>query len=52
VDCYGVPARLAITIQSRALQRILGTGYHFDWQELGPGSVYIGDPIYGNNQIL
>lgn len=43
---------LATTIQARALQGILGTDYHFDWQELGPGSVYIGDPVYSNNQIL
>jgi len=33
---------LATTIQARALQHILGTAYHFDWQELGPGSVHEG----------
>jgi hypothetical protein len=44
---------LATTIQARALQRILGTTYHFDWQEFGrPGSVYIGDPVYSDLQIL
>lgn len=43
---------LATTIQSRALQNILGSAYSFDWQELGPGSVYIGDPVYTNHQIL
>lgn len=43
---------LATTIQSRAIQRILGGPYNFDWQELGPGSVYIGDPVYSNHQIL
>jgi len=43
---------LATTIQSRAIQRILGSAYNFDWQELGPGSAYIGDPVYTGHQIL
>jgi len=43
---------LATTIQARALQHILGTAYSFDWQELGPGSVYVGDPVYTGHQIL
>lgn len=43
---------LATTIQARAIQRILGSTYNFDWQELGPGNVYIGDPVYSSHQIL
>lgn len=43
---------LATTIQSRAIQRILGSTYNFDWQELGPGTVYIGDPVYADHQVL
>lgn len=43
---------LATTIQSRAIQGILGSAYNFDWQELGSGSVYIGDPVYTGHQIL
>jgi hypothetical protein len=43
---------LATIIQARALQHILGTAYHFDWQELGPGSVYIGEPVYTGIEIL
>lgn len=43
---------LAATIQARALQDISGTAYRFDWQELLPGSVYIGDPVYADHQIL
>ena len=43
---------LATTIQARAIQQILGTTYNFDWQDLGPGSVYIGDPVYTGHQIL
>ena len=43
---------LATTIQSRAIQRILGSAYNFGWQELGPGTVYIGDPVYAGHQIL
>ena len=44
--------RLATTIQAHALQHILGTPYSFDWQELGPESVYIGDTVYTGKQIL
>ena len=43
---------LATTIQSRAIQGILGGAYDFGWQELGPGSVYIGNPVYTGHQIL
>lgn len=43
---------LATTIQARSIQGIPGSAYHFGWQELGPGSVYIGDPVYGNDHIL
>lgn len=43
---------MATTIQSRAIQRILGSVYNFDWHELGPGSVFIGEPVYTNHQIL
>ncbi len=43
---------LATTIQSRAIQRILGSAYNFDWHELGPGSVFIGEPVYAGHQIL
>lgn len=43
---------LATTIQSRAIQRILGTAYNFGWEELGPGTVYIGDAVYTGHQIL
>jgi hypothetical protein len=43
---------MATTIQSRAIQRILGSAYNFDWHELGPGSVFIGEPVYTNHQIL
>ena len=43
---------LATTIQGRALHGVLGAPYRFDWHELGPGTVYIGDPVYGNDQVL
>jgi hypothetical protein len=43
---------MATTIQARALQRIPGAPYHFDWQEAAPGTVYIGNPVYGNDQVL
>jgi len=52
VDFHGVPALAATTIQARAIQRILGDIYTFDWQELGPGNIYIGDPVYSSHQIL
>jgi hypothetical protein len=43
---------LVTIIQARALQHILGGTFNFDWQELGPGSVYLGDPVYANHQVL
>jgi hypothetical protein len=43
---------IAEVIRMRAVQRILGGFFAFDWQELGPGSVYLGDPVYSSIQAL
>jgi hypothetical protein len=39
-------------IRARALQNALGSAYGFEWQEFGPGNVYVGDPAHGGHQIL
>jgi hypothetical protein len=39
-------------IQGRALQGILGGLFLFDWQELDPGNVYLGNAVYPGVHIL
>lgn len=43
---------LATTIQARALQRVTGAPFAFPWHSLGPGSEFMEEPVYGNNQVL
>jgi hypothetical protein len=43
---------LASSIRARALEDALGSAYRFEWQEFGPGNVYVGDPAHGGHQIL
>jgi hypothetical protein len=42
---------LGTTIQSRAVTRILGAPYDFDWHEIGPGAVNWGD-LYDGWSVL
>lgn len=43
---------LATMIQARALTRVAGNGDALPWSTLGPGSEFMGDPVYGNDQVL
>jgi hypothetical protein len=43
---------LTVSIQERAIQHALGSAYNFDWQEFGPGNIFVGDPSNRGQRIL